>query len=381
MAGLSATRANGMASSKSVAMSSRPVGWLAWIAVTAAAFLIVEGFLFRLGWYYKYVEPDSSTGTVELRMYWLRRFRPAGAREILVVGDSRVAEGFSARQATEIARDQKTYFWNMGMAGAPPRVWYYVLRDADPSRRRFQAIVVALDHYAEQDLYDSMPSRLVDLNFVIARLGLADAWDFASTMKTPEQQRAAMIGALLKGTVIRQDARAFLQDIHGRIAKSKDFREHGLDYLLGYPGVDRNLVGLIADWEARTLRYPPGITEVQRESIQASLMPALPPQTGELGRYRIEWLGRILSLYRGSPTRIIFIEMPRGPLPQPDRPEPTTFVNWVRTQPNVAVVDARTFRDLETPETFLDGMHLNRTGRSQFTERFTETILDLLSRH
>lgn len=381
MASHPAARVKEMAEQRSPSPSSGVAGWMVWVATTAAVFLLVEGFLFREGWYYKYFEPNSSAGWVELHLYWLRRFQPKGKHEVLVVGDSRIAEGFSARQATEISQKRNLYFWNMGIAGSPPRVWYYVLRDADPSRRRFEAIVLAMDHYAEEETFDSMPARLIDLNFVIARLRLADAWDFASTMKTPEQRREAVVGALLKGTVMKYDARAFLEDIRGRITKAKDWREHGLDYYLGYPGLKRDLRGLTADWQARTLHYPPGLSQADKDSIHASLMPSFPPQSGEMTRYRFEWLGRIVALYRNSPTRIIFIEMPRGPLPHPERKAPTKFLDWARTQPNVSVIDQTTFRDLETTDRFFDGMHMNRIGRTEFTARLAENVQELLPAH
>ncbi len=107
-------------------------------------------------------------------------------------------------------------------------------------------------------------------------------------------------------------------------------------------------------------------------------MPDLPPHTGETTRYRMLWLGQILELYRNSPTRIVFFETSRGPLPQPERKSPRTFLGWARMQPNVIVLDQFAFRDLETPETYFDGFHLNRKGRQLFTARLTHLLLSAL---
>ena len=63
-----------------------------------------------------------------------------------------------------------------------------MLRDADPTRRRFAAIVLALDQYSDQDSLDSVQDRLIDLNFVIGRLRVTDCADFAASMKSPEYQ-------------------------------------------------------------------------------------------------------------------------------------------------------------------------------------------------
>ena len=56
-------------------------------------------------------------------------------------------------------------------------------------------------------------------------------------------------------------------------------------------------------------------------------MPAPAPQTGETTRYRELWLGRILDLYKDSPTQIIFFELPRAPLPRPEDRVPATGCN------------------------------------------------------
>ena len=77
-----------------------------------------------------------------------------------------------------------------------------------------------------------------------------------------------------------------------------------------------DLRGLSADFDSRTISFPPGLTTQQHDSIQAMVMPQPAPQTGETTRYRMLWLGRILDLYKDSPTRIIFLEVPRAPLPE-----------------------------------------------------------------
>ena len=355
-----------------------PLKSLLWLAVTLIAAFFAEAAIYRQGWYYKYLQPDSAAASVELPLYWLKRFRPRHAPEVLVVGDSRMAEGFSADQANLESGRRNIAFWNIGMPGSSPRIWYYFLRDADPSRQRFKAIVFALDYYNDQDQYDAQAAHLSDISFVIGRLRPTDISDFASSMKISDDRRAAFIGATLKGTVLQPDARNFLQNLSGRIARSKDARERGLGFFNGYRGNEGDLHGLSADWQTRTLHFPPNLRPEIQNSVHEVLMPDLPPNTGETTRYRMLWFGRILELYRGSPTRIVFFETSRGPLPQPERRSPQTFLNWARTQPNVIVLDQFAFRDLETPETYFDGFHLNRKGRELFTARLTRLLVGVL---
>ncbi len=291
-----------------------------------------------------------------------------------------MAEGFSGWDATALSGDQKLYFWNAGVAGTTPRVWYYFLRDADPGRNRFSAIVIGLDRYVDEDQYDSLQNRILDLNYVVGRLRIGDIPDFAWSLRSEENKRAALAGASFKGSVLRHDLHEFLEDIPGRVKITKEAREHGPLYSRNYEGRVESLHGLTADWGKRQLFFPPGVDAENQASITGQLMPLLPPQTGEVTRYRMRWLGRILADYRNSSTRIVFIELPRGPLRAPDRNAPTAFINYARTWKNVTVADPETFRDLETPETFFDSLHVNRKGRAILSERLAKKVQAILSR-
>jgi hypothetical protein len=352
---------------------------LVWTFIGLIAFLVAEAAIFRQGWYNKYLEPQSSAGMVESYLFWLKHTLPTTAPEVMVLGDSRIAEGFSSRDADRVAGN-KIHFWNFGMGGTSPRIWYYVLRDADPTRRRFRAIAMALDHYSDKDELDSRPNRLIDLNFIIGRLRLTDCPDFAASMVSREFKQKALAGCLFKGIPLRRDAQEFLLNVSDRIKRSKEWHNKGLFYTTDYLGREENLNGLSADFAQRTIVYPPGIDEQRRSSIEAMVMPAPAPQTGETTRYRELWLGRILDLYKDSPTRIIFFELPRAPLPRPEDRVPAAWLQSAlkRPRPQVAALPQNTFRDLERPDVFFDGLHLNRVGRGIFSTRLAETIPPLL---
>ena len=121
-----------------------------WTVSTLLAWLALDGRIFRSGWYNRWLEPNSSTGQVEAHMAWLRQTPRGSLPEVIVLGDSRIAAGFSPTGAAA-AGGGKLRFWNFGIPGALPRDWYYMLRDADPGRRRFAAVVMALDQYADND--------------------------------------------------------------------------------------------------------------------------------------------------------------------------------------------------------------------------------------
>jgi hypothetical protein len=353
---------------------------LVWTVASLLLFLTAESLVFRLGWYNKYLEPDSSGGQVEGYLYWLKRFPHAKQPEVLVMGDSRIAEGFSARGAGA-ATGKQIRFWNFGIGGTTPRIWYYVLRDADPTRRRFAAIVLPIDEYADEDKWDSAQDRLIDLNYVIGRLRVTDCEDFASSMKSADFKAKALSGCLLKGIAIRRDAQEFLVNIKDRIKRTRDFRINGLFYVDDYKGRDEDLHGLSADFVHRTIHYPPGLSPLRHTTVEAMVMSPLAPQGGELTRYRKLWLGRILDLYKDSPTKIIFLELPRAPVPKPESPLPARFLQWAKSRPNVSALPSATFRDLERPDVFFDGLHLNKIGRGLFTEKLATQVQPLIATH
>jgi hypothetical protein len=71
----------------------------------------------------------------------------------------------------------------------------------------------------------------------------------------------------------------------------------------------------------------------------------------------------MLDLYKDSPTKVIFLELPRGPVPLPPTATPETFPAWAMARSHAAVLPSGTFRDLERTDLYFDGLHLNKIGR------------------
>ena len=106
---------------------------------------------------------------------------------------------------------------------------------------------------------------------------------------------------------------------------------------------------------------------------RALLSPAV-PQTGDQTRYRRLWLGRILDLFTGTRTLVFFVEMPRAPLPLPDAKVAARFLDQAMARPNVSALPQDLFHDLERPEMFADGLHLNSRGRAAFSARLGQRL-------
>lgn len=343
-----------------------------WVVLVLAVFLCAEALIFRSGLYQRWLEPDSSAGNFEMHMSWLKKPRSSSVPEVLVLGDSRMAEGFSQRVA-EAHSPIESYWWNFGIPGTTPRVWYYLLRDADPERNRFHTIVISLENLADLDRFDSGPKRLIDLNFVIGRLRLTDVWEFSSSMQESDLQRTALMGSLLKGNTLRQDFLSFLSDIRKRWEKVALVEQVGLSSNEDYKGNDKNLIGLSIR-EDQNLDYPPNLDEAVKRDILHQYRQDYPPQSGITTEYRKKWLGKILDLYQNSKTKIIFLEAPRGPVAPITPDAGADFIQWSKKYPNVQVLNQQTFHFLETPETFFDALHLNRKGRELFSEKLAKEL-------
>lgn len=346
------------------------------IALAIAAFFAADSLIFRAGWYTAWLEPQSSAGSLEAQLHWLQNARAARVPDVLVIGDSRIAEGFSASLAG-LTVGRRLHFWNFGLGGSTPRVWYYTLRDADPTRRRFSAIVIALDKYADTDWFAESEDRISDQNYLVMQLGLGDCAGFAGSLHSVDLRHHALFACLFRGMILRDDFQAFLKHPEARMAHAEDWRRNGLSYISDYGGKPESLRGLTVDWAKRTIHFPDGVADVVRANVSTFVLPKPVANTGSLARYRQRWLGGILDLYKDSPTRIVFLQLPRGPLVQPVAVQPSLqprFVDSAALAPRVTVLPEETFEDLERPELFADGLHLNHDGRPLFTKRLAARV-------
>src|SRR5262249_21779563 len=113
------------------------------LVAVAVGFLGLELYVFH----YRYppmVSPDSSTGFFET-FFNIEYQRKLEGPQVLGVGDSRM--GLTPRLANELSAETGYTFGNGAVPGATPRVWYYLLRDMDPQRNRYKAIVFGMDNY------------------------------------------------------------------------------------------------------------------------------------------------------------------------------------------------------------------------------------------
>ena len=357
-----------------VAASFRNVA--AFLAVLLGAYALGEILIFHSGFYARFLEPDlSATGYLERILYSEVHRQPTGKKEVLVVGNSRMAEGFSAKIANQYKPGDGYWFVNFGVSGTGDRVWYYLVRDVDPHRNRYAAIVIPIDDYDDPDDYEDVADRASEMPLLANRLGIADIIPYTLSFTTWKSRIQVFRGALIEGVTYQRDFQQFFEHPTRRLKRVADFRAHGAQARYDYGGMNKSLAGLKVDWTNERVTFPTGMPEDQQRDYTSRFF-SRPPQLGRNRAFEVRWLGALVDLYRNSKTRIIIFQAPRNPAPRPVSLAhlPWTIVDNLRERPWVSAIDHDTFEDLERGKFFADHVHLNSTGRKLFSPRLADAV-------
>lgn len=347
----------------------------AFAAVILCGYLVSEILIFRSGWYARFLQPTSAAGTVERVVANEQRRTPTGRTEILMLGNSRMAEGFSARLANGYKPEYGYEFVNLAIPATGCRAWYYVARDLDPRRNRYAAIMIPLDDYDDFDDYEDVADRAAEVSLLINRLRVTDIVPYTLSFTTWKSRYEVFRRLMLKGLEYQRDFQDFVEHPGKRLELAAEYRAHGQDWAYGYNGIERTLTGMQVDWEHERLTLPPGLpTDLQR-SLADSLFHH-PPQLGRNRAFEVRWLGALMDLYRGSKTKFIIFQVPRSPAPNP---RPQVHLSWTavdefRKRESAIIVNRRAFESLEKPEYFADHVHLNSTGRTMFSPMVVDVV-------
>lgn len=343
-------------------------GLTARLLATVVIFAGLEGLIFHSGLYARIIEPDSTTGFMEVQIQNEIRRPKLDHNQVLAVGHSRQA--LLPRIENEKKPGTGYTFATIGLGGTTPRTWYYALRAVDPHAHNYAAILIPEDDYNEADTWEDESERESDLHYLISRLRLRDLRDYPWTYKSATRRWTALEGIVLKGTVYRQDFQEFLDHPLARIAKAEYYRHDSAGWYYGFGGDARSLAGLEIDWTRRTAsHFPVAVPEAEQKRIIAELFPGFPPDSGREVAYRLYWYRKILDYYHGSGTKIFFLRVPRAPTSPPEvPPNPNSAVRQLAGQPDVIVLDEHLLDPLERPELFWDALHVNREGMIRFTE-------------
>ncbi len=349
------------------------------IAVVAgiALFFAIDRAVFGSSLYFRWVAPASGLGTMSQALDRIAH-APADRSAVIVIGDSRIGEGFSAELATgEASRlGSPVSFANGAVAGSMPRVWYYMLRRIFQDEPRLAGIAIMLSSYHDNDPEPSA-DRLGDIVFVHPLLSLADIAEFPPSFPSGPAQTEAAEAILFRGLFYKNDLQDFLYDPARRVTEVRAWREHGREWVAAYPGRDASLAGLTMDLRTGQLTgaMPPGDLMVHYANNLREYG-GRPPDNPAAESYRREWLGGIADLCRRAGVTLYVFRIPRGPLHglvDADE-QPTGVVAELARSGRIVLLPAATFDGLERPEFFFDALHMNHAGRELFSAAIARAI-------
>ena len=165
-----------------------------------AAFICVDGAIFHSGLYVSILAPSSYAGRVGRITRAEKKRAPSGLKEVLVLGDSRIAEGFSATLANELGSPAGLKFVSLAEPAASANTWYYMVREVDPTTRRYSAIIIPYGIGYEPNSAD--PLR-ISMTAPLLRYG--DCFHFASGFQRWSGRFRAFIACILRGSAYQDD--------------------------------------------------------------------------------------------------------------------------------------------------------------------------------
>ena len=338
-----------------------------------AAFICVDGAIFHSGLYVSILAPNSYAGRVERIVLAEKKRAPSGMKEVLVLGDSRIAEGFSAALANELGSAAGLKFVSLADPAASANTWYYMIREVDPTRQRYAAIIVPYGLGYEPDSAD--PLRI---SMTAPLLRYSDCFNFASGFQRWSGRFRAFVASILRGSAYQDDVVDLLAHPVARIknVRQADTPHSGSEYR----GRDYDLVGTSYNASTGQVTFAPKLTEAQRLAFRKSLIQPSQSDTEYSLKLQRDWIPRIIDRYSKSPTAIVLTPLPRGPFLElggfskgSESVLPTSVTD--RTSFSLP---GHTFEFLEKPEYYFDAFHLNAKGRQKFTETLVSELLGRL---
>jgi len=339
-----------------------------------AAFICVDGAIFHSGMYVSILAPNSYAGRVAKITQIEKQRAPSGLKEVLVLGDSRIAEGFSATLANELGSPVGLKFVSLAEPAASANTWYYMVRAVDPIARRYFAIVIPYGIGYEPNSAD--PLRI---SMAAPLLQYGDCFYFAAGFQRWSGRFRAFIACILRGSAYQDDVVDLLAHPVARI-KSIQQWARSMNSRTVYKGRDYDLVGTSYDAATGRVTFAPKLTESQRQAFRKSLIQPSQSDTDYSLKLQRDWIPRIINFYSNSPTAIVLMPVPRGPfieLPGFSKGSDSVLTKSVIQRTSFSLPE-HTFDFLEKPEYYFDAFHLNAKGRQRFTEALTSELIGRL---
>jgi hypothetical protein len=346
-----------------------------------AGWLALDAIAFRSGAYYRVVADPASTAGATMHALRLAQAQYVpGARNVLVLGDSRVNEGFSSRRANAAVKGIN--FVGVGVAGSTPRVWRYLLRRLDPHGDKYAAIVmvgIVDEGWASSE---ALSDRDLDLAYLQPLVGVRDVVALPASFDDPAQRARAQRAVLLPLLSARADLGAFLATpatrLHALTSDAKAF----VGSYLAYPGNGGTLAGVAIDPNTLAPTGAPGngtLGAYLAQLREARTAPRALSATN--ANYFRLWFWRIADQARAGGARVFIATLPRGPYHARFGGPPRPSLQAIGLDPGIGVslLASPEVYALEQPEYYFDGLHLNAEGRVRYSDLLAREVAAALA--
>jgi hypothetical protein len=338
------------------------------------AFVVLDALVFHTRLYPSILAPESYAGRLAMITRAEKRRAPSGRKEVLVLGDSRIAEGFSTAVADQLGSASGLKFVSLAEPASTIVIWHYILREVDPTAQRYSAIVVPYGIGYEPDTAGELR-----ISMAAPLLRYGDCFRFASAFHQWSDRFRAFTACILRGSAYQSDVLDLFQHPSGRLG-SIHLEAVRLRSRAAYEGRNSDIAGTSFDPKTHQVSFPPNLTEAQRQLIKQSLNPPPESEREQFVKLQRSWIQRIFDRYSTSSTAIVLTPVPRSPfggLPGKSVTGDPAFPKALTKRAAFSLPE-QTFDFLEKPEYYFDGYHLNAKGRRRFTEKLVAELVGRL---
>lgn len=325
--------------------------------------------------YTQWLEPQSTAGTVMMATYVMKQQWDPAKKNILIIGNSRIGEGFSAKLANSSVDNKDYNFVALGLPGTTPRVWSYVLKKIDKDASRFFAVYLMAENYSDT-AEENYNNREIDTAYLSAILTLGDLLTYPSSFDSSEKQSEAFRNVLFPLASLQKDFIQFLKNPIQRFKQVELWRKDYVKWIADYSGRPERLPAL--DIMANTSTISGQLLDWQKPGMEwyFQAVPKCNQEYLHSFRYNSRWFGEISEHYSSSAVHVGVFMIPRGPYHQQFGcdAELKGSLKSLLTKGRVELLPADIATALEKPEYFFDHLHINAAGRPLFSKNLAVAI-------
>lgn len=342
--------------------------------------LILDQVVLR-GFYLSYLEPESTAGMTLLARSIQEADYASGKKNVLILGDSRIGEGFSAGVANRIGHPMGFNFVGLGLPGTTPRAWYYILRDLDAQRNKYHAIYIMSNTFRDDDVYEDIANRSIDTAYVAPVLNFLDILSYPQSFTDPKEAMKATLAIAFPATSFKSDILGFFKAPIQRAKKAALWRAKYPSWIAAYPGHTEKLP--VADTPFSTdgvLRRVDGPGRSHLDEYFRTNQSRNTAFEKPMFFYRSKWYGDIAQQYASTAVTFGTFLIPRGPyhaaMKKPA--EAQGALKLLEQKGTIKVLNTAVSLPLEEPEFFFDHLHMNSAGRQVFSGKLADAIITQL---